>query len=267
MKNGVSVVIITKNEEANIEDCLELVKWANEIVVVDSYSTDKTVDICRMYTNKVFLREFDGYGTQRNFAAEQAVGPWIFVVDADERVPRELRDEILAVVSDESHGCVAFLIPTLDYMFGKMIRHGGWYPQYHVRLYKKGHASWKGTVHEKLEVVGKIGYLKTPILHYSHHTISGFVQKMDRYTSLEAEDLWKQGKRASILRMLGWPILVFCYKYFLKLGFLDGVHGLVLAVSLAYYHFLKHAKLWEMDFKARQKLEIQRTQGKNNDSA
>lgn len=242
-----SVVIITKDEEQNIEACLESVKWADEIVIVDSLSTDKTVEISRKYTDKVFLRAFTTYDEQRNFGNQQASCPWILALDADERVTPALKEEIQRAIREGTRD--GYWIPRLDYMFGKMVRHGGWYPQYHLRLYRKDAAKWVGAVHEKVVLNGKVGYLKNPLLHYSHLTISNFIQKLDRYTSLEAEQLYAQGKRTNILKMFFWPLVVFAYKYFYRLGFLDGIHGLVLATSLAYYHFVKHAKLWEKWYK------------------
>lgn len=244
----VSVVIITKNEESNINDCLESVKWADEIVVVDSLSTDRTIEIAKKYTGKIFVKPFKNYSDQRNFANQQASCPWILAIDADERVTANLKAEIRQVLKQDT--CVGYWIPCLDYMFGKLIRHGGWYPQYHLRLYRKDIAEWVGVVHEKIVVDGKVGYLKNPLLHYAHLMISNFIQKLDQYTSQEAEYLYVQGKRTNTQKILFWPLVVFVHKYFFRLGFLDGIHGLVLSISLAYYHFVKHAKLWEKCYKS-----------------
>ena len=243
----VSVVIITKNEEQNISECLESVEWADEIILVDSLSTDRTVEIAKKYTDKIFVRSFTNYSDQRNFADHRASHSWILAIDADERVTPKLRVEIEQAIKQSGYN--GYWIPCLDYMFGKLIRHGGWYPQYHLRLYRKATAKWVGAVHEKVVIDGEVGYLKNPLLHYSHLTISNFIQKLDRYTSLEAEQLYAQDKRPNIIKILFWPLVVFVYKYFYRLGFFDGVHGLVLAVSLAYYHFVKHAKLWEKWYK------------------
>lgn len=239
----ISVVIITKNEEKNIKSCLESVKWADEIIIVDSFSTDKTIEIAKKYTPKIFVRSFKDYSDQRNYANQQASEPWILTVDADERVTDDLRKEILEAINNVKYD--AYWIPCLDYMFGKFIKHGGWYPQYHIRLYKKDKTKWVGKVHEKPYVEGKIGYLKNPILHYSHLKISDFLKKLNRYTSIEAQELYNAGYKPNLLRLIFWPVIVFVYKYVCKLGFLDGIHGLVLAVSLAYYHFMRYAKLWE----------------------
>lgn len=239
-----SVVIITKNEERNIRECLETVNWADEIIVVDSFSTDNTVEIARGYTDKVFQRAFTNYADQRNFAASLASCPWILVVDADERVTPDLKAEIQQVLSDNSFS--GYRIPHLDYIFGKPIRHGGWYPQYHVRLYRKDMGRWEGEVHEKVILEGKVGCLRNPLIHYSHLRIANFLHKLNQYTSVEADYLYRRGQRTNILKLIFWPPVVFVYKYFYRLGFLDGFHGLVLAVLLACYHFVKHAKLLEL---------------------
>jgi|UniRef100_A0A7V3RFR5 glycosyltransferase involved in cell wall biosynthesis len=242
-----SVVIITKNEERNIADCLATVEWADEIIIVDSFSTDRTVEIAKKYTDKIFQRQFTNYSDQKNFGAAQASNPWILSIDADERVSSELKEEICQVITKGSSD--GYLIPCLDYMFGKKIKYGGWYPQYHLRLYKKDKGKWVRAVHEFVTVDGKIEYLKNPLLHFSHLTISNFIQKLDRYTSMEAENLFLQQKKTNIFNIIFLPLIVFIYKYLFCLGFLDGVHGLFLAVSLAYYHFAKHTKLWELWFK------------------
>jgi glycosyltransferase involved in cell wall biosynthesis len=242
-----SVVIITKNEERNIADCLATVEWADEIIIVDSFSTDRTVEIAKKYTDKIFQRQFTNYSDQKNFGAAQASNPWILSIDADERVSSELKEEICQVITKGSSD--GYLIPRLDYMFGKKIKYGGWYPQYHLRLYKKDKGKWVRAVHEFVTVDGKIEYLKNPLLHFSHLTISNFIQKLDRYTSMEAENLFLQQKKTNIFNIIFLPLIVFIYKYLFCLGFLDGVHGLFLAVSLAYYHFAKHTKLWELWFK------------------
>lgn len=240
----ISVVIITKNEEENIVACLETVKWADEIIIVDSLSTDRTVELAKNYTDKVFSRPFKNYADQKNFAGQQASQPWILSIDADERVLDELKKEIIGIVKqDKIDGC---RIPRLDYMFGKIIKYGGWYFQPHIRLFKTDKAQWFGEVHESVIVNGKVGSLKNPLLHYSHLTISHFVQKLDCYTTIEANANHQKGIKPNIFNILFIPWVVFLYKYFYKLGFLDGIHGLVLATSLAYYHFIKQTKLWEL---------------------
>ena len=244
-----SVTIITKNEEKNMQACLTSVAWVDEIIIVDSFSEDRTVEIVRKFTDKIFLKKFTNYSEQRNFADEKTSNPWILALDADERVTTELKEEIIKLINDDQSRHDGYNIPRLDYMFGKSIKHGGWYPQYHVRLYKKKKTRWKNKVHEKAYVQGEIGYFKNPILHFSHLKISNFIKKLDQYTSIEAEELYKEGYKPNLFRLIFWPFIVFVYKYIYKLGFLDGIHGIVLSTSLAYYHFAKYAKTWELWFK------------------
>jgi glycosyltransferase involved in cell wall biosynthesis len=244
-----SVVIITKNEEKNIRACLETIEWADELIIVDSFSEDKTVEIGKKFTDKIFLKKFINYSEQRNFADEKASNYWILALDADERITKELRGEIIKLINNDKSYYDGYYISTLDYMFGKFIKHGGWYPQYHIRLYKKEKAKWKNTVHEIPYIQGKISYLKNPILHFSHLKISNFIKKLNHYTSIEAKELYEIGYKPNLFRLIFWPFIVFAYKYIYKLGFLDGIHGIVLSSSLAYYHFARYAKTWELWFK------------------
>jgi len=244
----ISITIITKNEEKNIHACLKSVAWADEIIIVDSLSTDSTIEIARQYTDKIFLKAFINYRDQRTFADRKASNPWILALDADERITKELKKEILenAIIESKYN---AYWIPRLDYMFGKYIKHGGWYPQYHIRLYKRGKAKWIGNVHEKIYTQEKVGYFKNPIMHFSHLKIFYFIEKLNSYTSIEAKELYDKGYKPNLFRLIFWPFIVFVYKYIYKLGFLDGIHGIVLSSSLAYYHFVKYAKTWELWFK------------------
>ncbi len=240
----ISVVIITKNEENNIVPCLETVMWADEIVIVDSLSTDRTVELAKKYTNRIFLKPFSNYADQKNYATQKASYEWILNIDADERITDELRVEILKNITQT--GVYAFWIPCLDYMFGRPILHGGWYPQQHLRLFNKEYCQWTKSVHETLDVDGKIGSLKNPILHFSHHTMSHFILKLDHYTTMEAESMVRIKRPIRPLALFVMPLIVFLYKYIYQLGFLDGRHGLFLAVSLSYYHFVKYSKFIEL---------------------
>ncbi len=242
----ISVTIITKNEEENIVDCLETVKWADEIIIVDSFSRDRTVALAKNYTNKIVVHPFENYADQKNFAVQQASNPWILSIDADERVSDELKEEIVQIVN--SNLADGYWIPRLDYMFGKIIKHGGWYFQPHIRLFKSDKAQWFSEVHETVIVNGRVGLLKNPLLHYSHLTISHFIQKLDAYTTIEAKAQCQKGIKSNVFKIIFLPGIVFLYKYLYKLGFLDGIHGLVLAVSLAYYHFIKQTKIWELNY-------------------
>lgn len=245
----ISALVIVKNEQGNVERCLESLQWADEIVIVDSFSDDSTVDLCRKYTEKVYQRQFDDYSTQKNFGQSKCSSEWILSIDADERVTDQLADEIRRAVQNRQIS--AYRIPIRDWMFGKWIEHGGWDRQRHIRLYKQDRAVWCNRVHESIDVAdGMVGYLTAPITHYSHTSISKFVEKMNRYTTLEAQTLYDQGIRIGwprILRTLPWH---FFQRYVLWQGFRDGAHGFILAVLIAMYHFLTRVKLWELRTRA-----------------
>jgi Glycosyl transferase family 2 len=239
-----SVLIITKNEEKNLLDCLESIKWADEIVVVDSFSTDRTIEICREYTSKVFQHEWKGYSDQKNYGATLATCDWILSMDADERVTPALQNEITEAI--QSAEFVAHRIYIRDYMFGKWVEHGGWPRQCHIRLYKRDCARWEAVVHEAVVVKGAVGILSKPLLHYSHTSIAKFVKKMNLYTDIEAKRWYQQGIRKNWAIIILSSIRAFLKEYIQYQGFRDGGHGLVLAIVLGMYHFLARAKLWEM---------------------
>ncbi len=244
---SISVTIITRDEEENIESCLESVKWADELIVVDSMSTDRTADICRRYTDKVFIQEWKGYSAQKNTAIEKATLEWIFSIDADERVSVGLRDEIREVINNPN-ALDGYLMPRRAYFAGRWIRHGGWYPDYQLRLFRKGKGKFvERGVHERAEVKGNIGRLKGHIEHYTYKDISEFISRMDRYSTLAAMEYKSQGKRGSLLRIIFAPAATFIRMYILKLGFMDGYHGFLLAVLYSYYTFTKYAKLKELN--------------------
>lgn len=242
----ITATIITFNEEHNIAEALESLSWADEIIVVDSESTDNTVDIARRFTDRSFIRPWPGYSAQKNFAADQALNEWIFSLDADERVSPELAAAIQQLKLNDTAGPAAFEMPRLTFYLGRWIKHSGWHPDYKLRLYDRRRAAWKGDyVHETLEVNGKLERIKGDILHYTVRDASEHHSRMNRYTTLAAEQLFSQGKRASLASMLLSPAAVFFRSYVFKLGFLDGVPGLAIARFAAHYELLKKLKLWE----------------------
>jgi glycosyltransferase involved in cell wall biosynthesis len=246
----VSVVIVTKDEEENIEDALKSAADAREIIVVDSFSTDRTVEICRRYTDRVYQQEWLGYARQKQKAVDYAAGPWVLILDADERLTPELREEILSVVSPAAasltaHGCDGYLIPRKNFFLGRWIRHSGWWPDMTLRLFRKDRGSLEDReVHEKVVVNGPVGALHNPIEHYTYRTVSDYVRKMQTYSTLAAREIRKKG-RPGIASLLLKPCFTFFKMYVLRLGFLDGMHGIVLAALYGYYTFLKYAKAWE----------------------
>lgn len=240
-----SVIIITKNEEENIRNCLESVKWADEIVIVDSLSKDKTVEIAKEYTNKIFQKKWAGYGRQKNLALEKATGDWVLNIDADERVTKELAQEIKGAIQKKEYD--GYYIPNKAYFLGKWIKHSGWYPDHHLRLFKKEKGRFdERMVHEAAEVEGKKGYLKGVIEHFTAKSIGEYLRRLDKYARLTIEE---RGGRASWHQVFFYPPFTFFKMYIMKRGFLEGIHGLILALCHSYYTFSKYARLWERSSK------------------
>lgn len=246
----ITATVITFNEEHNIAVALDSLSWADEIIVVDSESTDLTVEIARQFTDRIFVRPWPGYSAQKNFASDQAANDWIFSLDADERVSPELADQIKQLKLATSPVAATFEMPRLTSYLGRWIKHSGWHPDYKLRLYDRSRAQWRGDyVHETLEVNGKIERIKGNILHYTVRDASEHHLRMDRYTTLAARQLSSQGKHVSLASLLLSPAAVFLRSYIFKLGFLDGIPGLAIARFAAHYEFLKNLKLWEMRMK------------------
>jgi len=245
LKIPVSVVVITKNEEKNIRDALESVKDFEEIIIVDSFSEDKTLEMCREYTDKIFQYEWQGFAKQKQLAIDKTTLPWVLVLDADERVTKGLKNEILEKIKDDKDG---YFIPRKNFFLNRWIKHSGWWPDYTLRLFKKDRGKMQQReVHEKIIVDGKIGYLREPIIHYTYYSLNDFIKKMQIYASLSAEEIFKftPSKTKIILKMTFSPFFTFFKMFILRLGFLDGLRGFILAVLYSFYSFLKYAKVWE----------------------
>jgi glycosyltransferase involved in cell wall biosynthesis len=240
----ISVAVITKNEENNIEDALKSVSDANEIIVVDAFSTDRTIELCKKYTNKVVQHEWLGFAHQKQLAVDATAGPWVLILDADERVTPELKKEIADTLLNTT--CDGFYIPRKNYFLGKWIKHSGWWPDNTLRLFKKekGHLEPR-EVHEKIVLDGNVGYLTHPIAHYSYWSITDFIIRMENYSSLAAKEIRKSSGRAGLFSLTIKPIATFIKMYLLRRGFLDGRRGLILAALYGFYTFLKYAKTWE----------------------
>jgi glycosyltransferase involved in cell wall biosynthesis len=245
----ISVVIVTKNEERNIRDALESVRSFSDIVVVDAFSEDGTTDICREYTDRVYRHEWSGFSAQKQRAVDYAVNEWVLILDADERVTPELRDEMAAAIS--SGETAGYFVPRKNFFLGKWMRYSGWWPDHTLRLFKKG-VSYveQRAVHEKVIVKGPTSYLAGPLLHYTYRSISDYMKKMETYTGLSAEEIIKQGGALPGIKMFTNPLLVFLKMYFLRQGFRDGRHGFILAVLYSVQTFLKYAKAFEMKLTA-----------------
>ncbi len=245
--SSLTVITITRDEERNIADCLESVRWADQIVVVDSGSKDRTVELARRHTSDVYGIVWEGYGHARNFALDHAAGPWILWLDADERVTPELAEEIQELVKRDEKECSGYLVARRAYFLGKWIKHCGWYPSRVVRLFRKGRGRFSETrVHERLELQGNVGILRHDLLHFTDPDLRQYLTKLNKYTTLAAQDMAANGKAFGLWDLLVRPPFLFVKMYFLRLGFLDGIHGFVLSVLSSAYVFSKYAKLWEL---------------------
>ena len=245
--SDVSVTIITKNEADNIKECLKSVHWATEIIVVDSFSVDDTVEIARELGAKVFQEEWRGFGRQKNSAIDKAQGSWILSLDADERVPPPLRAEIEEVVS-RNNACSGYFIARKNFFRGQWIRYGGWYPDYTLRLFRKRQGRFKERpVHEMVVVDGNVGHLRHHLEHYSYVSVADFLERLERYSRLAAQEMSQRKRQASLGELTLRPLYTLVKMYFFKRGFLDGRAGLFLAISYAYYTFLKYYRLYVED--------------------
>jgi glycosyltransferase involved in cell wall biosynthesis len=240
-----TVTIITLNEAANIDACLESVRWADEVLVVDSGSKDGTPDRARARGARVLARDWPGYAAQKNFAAEQATHDWILSVDADERVTPALAEEIQRTLST-APSAAGYRVPRVTFHLGRWIRTTDWYPDHQLRLYHRKQANWPPRlVHESVSASGSVGQLQGELQHFAYRDLSHHYATMDRYTSLAAEEMRAAGRRAGVSDLLIHPFAAFLRNYILKRGVLDGVPGLIISSMNAYYVFLKFAKLYE----------------------
>jgi len=238
----ISVAIITLNEEANIRRCLESVRWADEIVLVDSGSTDDTLKICKEYGCLVFNHEWEGYARQKNFAIGMVTGDWVLSLDADEEVPPELAMEIRSALKGDSD---AYSMPRSNLFLGRWMRHGGWYPDRQLRLFKRGTGSFAEVpLHEHIAMQegSKVGSLRNPLRHYTYPTVCDFIARADSYTTIEAQ---AGNRKPSVIGLLTAFPLKFAETYLYKGGWRDGTHGLLAALLVSCRVLLRQAKLWE----------------------
>lgn len=251
-KLPLSLVVITLNEERNIERCLKSVPFASEVIVVDSFSSDQTAALAQNFGAVVIQEKWRGFGAQKAFAAEKARYDWILSLDADEALSPELQEEIIARFASLDP-LTGYRLPRLSYHLGRWIRYGGWYPDYQLRLFNRKHASWTPVaLHEKVQA-SRTQKFEKPIFHWVFQGVSDQVRTNDKYSSLSAEELFNKGKRFSYLKLIFKPYFKFFEAYLFKRGFLDGLPGFIIAIGASYSLFLKFAKLWELERISREK--------------
>ncbi len=241
-----SVVILTKNEEENIADCIKSAKWADEVVVFDAFSEDRTVEIARKLGARIIQHPFHDFAQQRNAALEMVDSDWVFFVDADERITPELAVEARSAIQDPSRD--GWWVPRYNYIFGKIVRHAGWYPDYQLRLLRRGKARYdpKREVHELVILNGEEGHLKAPLIHYNYDTVSQFIERQSFYAHYEAKILFRQGIRPKPHNFILQPLREFKRRYITLEGYKDGWRGLLLSLLMAYYSFVTYLRLWRL---------------------
>ena len=245
-----SVAIITHNEAANLPRTLASVRWAQQIVVVDAHSTDDTAAIAKAAGAQIFLQEWSGFAAQKNFAIAQCTGDWILSLDADEEVSPALAQEMQALLAGRTTED-AYFLPRRNYFLGRSLRHGGFYPDAKLRLFRRGRAQFtERRVHETLHTEGAIGHLRADLLHYAYPTLFSYIDHMNRYSTLGSEILIEKRRVSRSLPVFLWntlltPATTFFYNYVLRLGFLDGREGLLLHLYHSAYISWKYAKAWE----------------------
>jgi (heptosyl)LPS beta-1,4-glucosyltransferase len=247
-RQTISCAIVVLNEERNIRECLNTAKWMDEIIVVDASSRDKTVELCREYTQRIYQRPWNGFGEQKNFAIDQATCDWVFILDADERIGVELRREIETVLaSPDSDGPVAHYLPRRNYFYGKWIRWAGCYPDYQLRLFRRGVGRLNDAEpHNQFVFSGKSAYLRAPLDHYTERTIDDHFRKFNNFTTLAAVERGKTKRSVRWIDLTFRPVFTFWKYYIRRQGFREGMHGFLLSVFASMYTFVKYAKLWDL---------------------
>ncbi len=247
-KKSLSIVISTFNSEEKIEECLKSATFASEIIVVDGTSTDKTLDIVKKYTSKIFVRpNYPMLNINKNFGFSKATSDWILSLDADERITPELKEEVLSTINYRLSTLNGYWIPRKNIIFGKWMEHSGWYPDPQLRLFKKGKGKFpEEHVHEMVKVQGEVGSLDGHILHYNYDSISQFLQKLGTiYGPNEAEQLLKKGYNFDWRDAIRFPVKEFLSRFLAREGYKDGFHGLMLSLLMAFYHLIVFSYIWE----------------------
>lgn len=243
----ISAVVLTKNEEKNVKEFLKRLKWCGEIIVVDDYSEDKTVELAKKHGARVYKSRLnDSFAQQRNFGLEKARGEWVLFIDADERVSEELAAEIKQKTGDRRQKAKGFYVKRRDIMWGRQLKHGETGNTELLRLARKGAGKWRRRVHEVWEVSGPVETLKNPLYHYPHQTLREFIADVDWMSTLHARALKEEGKTSNVFKILFYPPAKFFHGFFLKIGFMDGTAGFVSTAVMSFHSFLGWAKLWKL---------------------
>ena len=239
---NISVAIITLNEEDSIERTLKSVQWADEIIIVDSGSTDKTLDIAREYDATVFTRKFDDFSSQKNFAVSKCRNEWVLSLDADEVVSAGLQARLECFVPEDKTG---YRIKRDTHIFGRLMKHGGHDRDLPLRLFNKHRGNFVQPIHEYVKVDGSTGFIEEPIMHYSSRTVSEYMDKLNLYTDIEVQFMVEKHSKFSYVDMALKPFAKFCQRYVLQKGFCDGKEGFIFYALSGFYDFMKWAKYWE----------------------
>lgn len=242
----ISAVILTKNEEENIESCIKGLRWCDEVLVIDDNSTDKTKKLAESLGARVLVNDLkNDFSQQRNFGLSKAKGDWVFFVDADERVSESLTFEITSSLLQKDTDFInGFCMRRIDTMWGKQLLHGENGNVRLVRLARKNAGQWVGDVHEEWKVKGKIVELKNPLFHFPHQTVAEFLTEINYYTTIRAQELYKKRVKVHVWDIILYPKAKFIVNFILKLGFLDGIPGLVVAMLMSFHSYLVRGKLW-----------------------
>lgn len=244
-----SAVVLTRNEERHVLDCIEALSFCDEIIVIDDYSDDRTVELLKNYKGKTSVKVFkrrlvDDFASQRNFGLEKAKGEWVLFVDVDERVNSLLREEILQLTKNPINKYNGVFIKRKDFMWGRFLNHGEAGNIKLLRLAMKNKGLWRGNVHEVWDIDGNIGELTLPLIHYPHPTVAEFLKEINRYSDLRAKELFKNKVHVHWWSIILYPKAKFFLNYFVKRGFLDGIPGLLAALIMSFHSFLVRSKLW-----------------------
>ena len=239
----ISAVILTKDEEKNLQECLESVKWCDEVILIDDNSTDRTLEIAKKFGAKVFTHSLNNdFAAQRNFGLEKVMGEWVLFVDADERISPDLKKEIMETI--KKNNVNGFYLKRQDFFGGRALKYGETANVRLLRLGRKGKGEWQREVHEVWDIKGNINELKNPLLHFPHQTLSDFIDHINFHSTLHAQALKKEGVKPSLWRIIFYPKAKFIQNYIFRFGFLDGTPGIIVALMMSFHSFLARAKLY-----------------------